>query len=114
MNEEQRLRGFLAEPVPPGGTFEWDVWKAECKTFGNVAYKVCTEIMKTGTDAEQDAAGICLAFCGYEVTVDGFYEDTKYRIRASGATDWITVVPDHPPERLTLDDYAIFIKPREK
>lgn len=109
-SERERIRAFLLEPVPPGGTFEWEVWQAECRSFGKDALEVFLDAIKNGDECQQYAAVLGLRLHGYEAHADGFDVDTVYKVKPPQSSEWNTIVPSRPPRKLSSEDYAIGTK----
>lgn len=100
MSTPDAVRAFAAVPLPPGGTAGWKAWTQRAAALGAEAAPTLLEILRHGTETEQDVALIALRYVGYEAWADGYERSTTYRYRKIGSMDWTVVVPLHPPEPL--------------
>ena len=89
---------FLAVPVPPGGTPDFLVWQARCKSLGAHAPEVFINVLKVGPEALHYGALLGLRMYGFEAWGDGYGSQMKFRIRHPPSGDWDVITPARPPQ----------------
>jgi hypothetical protein len=92
------IRRFLQSDVPPGRTPEMRRWIEQCRGLGDGAVPVCIELLRSGTEAEQYAALICMREHGYEAWGEDYGAVFHYRYRPIGDGAWTIVDPIIKPE----------------
>jgi len=88
--QDDAIRRFLVEPVPPGGPMgSLESWKVRCRALGPRAPAIFMEALEHGSESEQYAALIGLREFGYSTSAEGYGREVVYRIKPPGLAELV-------------------------
>ena len=93
MTDEVSIRFLVDNPLPPGGTAQFEEWASACRSLGPTAAEAFLVVLTLGSGDEQYRALVGLRVLGYEAWAVGTGRKTMYAVRAPGAITAQTVVP---------------------